>query len=249
VVSCFFFAARATTLSIAGGKDNIFNVPNPVQEFFNTGLLGALITTIIASIMWQLVASAFPLAFLSTPITYALLRICLALEATGICNGAWVIAGIHKQMAGFQKDEVYVGTAEDRAAGKVLPAAIITGFRSQVGHLTGGAYPAGHDLPIPDEWESRFMDRRANVLSNIKTLHELMKIALSEEERASYLLALSQEVSALDRINKEHGETHSAYARQTSTAEDAEAPTTEIDITSPGGEDDSLVSKSSKDSA
>lgn len=35
--------------------------------------------------------------------------------ATGVCSGAWVIAKIHKVLAGFQKDEVYIGTAEERA--------------------------------------------------------------------------------------------------------------------------------------
>ena len=116
VVSCFFMAARATTMDIEDGESNVLGVPDAVQAFFDTGLLGAFITTIIASIMWQLVASAFPMAFLSTPITYILLRICLLLESTGICNGAWVLASIHKKIAGFQIDEVYVGTAEERAA-------------------------------------------------------------------------------------------------------------------------------------
>merc|ERR1712037_1045085 len=67
-------------------------------------------------ISWQLVAGAFPVAFLSNPVTYILLRICLFLEGTGICNGAWVLAGIHKSIAGFQRDEVYIGTAEERRA-------------------------------------------------------------------------------------------------------------------------------------
>mmetsp|Transcript_10044 Transcript_10044/g.19327 ORF Transcript_10044/g.19327 Transcript_10044/m.19327 type:complete len:519 (+) Transcript_10044:132-1688(+) len=116
VVSCFFVAARATSLDIEEGEDNVFGVPDGLQAFFDTGLLGAFITTTIASIMWQLVASAFPMAFLSTPTTYILLRICLALESTGICNGAWVIASVHKKIAGFNVDEVYVGTAEERAA-------------------------------------------------------------------------------------------------------------------------------------
>ena len=116
VVSCFFMAARATTMDIEDGESNVLGVPDAIQAFFDTGLLGAFITTIIASIMWQLVASAFPMAFLSSPITYILLRICLFLESTGICNGAWVLASIHKKIAGFKVDEVYVGTAEERAA-------------------------------------------------------------------------------------------------------------------------------------
>merc|ERR1712083_1111507 len=79
------------------GDTTIFGVSEGVQEFFNTGLLGALVTTIIGSITWQLAASAFPLAFLSNPLVYVFLRICLFLEWTGICSGAWVLAAIHKK--------------------------------------------------------------------------------------------------------------------------------------------------------
>jgi len=56
------------------------------------------------------------MAFLTTLITYILLRACLFLEGTGICNGAWVIARIVKKIAGYQVDEVYIGTAEERTA-------------------------------------------------------------------------------------------------------------------------------------
>merc|ERR1711862_689731 len=42
--------------------------------------------------------------------------IALFLEGTGLCSGAWVLAGIHKKISGFQRDEVYIGTAEERAA-------------------------------------------------------------------------------------------------------------------------------------
>ena len=115
VVSCMFFIARVTTVSIPEGEGNIFNVSDGMQELFNSGFLGALITTIVGSISWQLVASAFPIAFLSNPATYILLRICLFLEVTGICSGAWVLAAIHKTVAGFQRDEIYIGTAEERA--------------------------------------------------------------------------------------------------------------------------------------
>merc|ERR1712087_754792 len=116
VVSCFFIVARVTTQNVTEDQDNVLGLPDGVQSFLNLGFQGALITTILGSITWQLVAGAFPVAFLSTPITSILLMICLILEGTGICNGAWVIAGIHKSIAGFQKDEVYIGTAEERAA-------------------------------------------------------------------------------------------------------------------------------------
>merc|ERR1739838_428483 len=116
VVSCFFVVARVTTQNVKEGDGNVMGIPDEVQSFLNLGFQGALITTILGSITWQLVADQFPVAFLSTPITYILLRICLFLEATGICNGAWVLAGIHSKLAGFQRDEVYIGTAEERRA-------------------------------------------------------------------------------------------------------------------------------------
>ncbi len=119
VVSCMLFVARITNIDMEKGDEdvnnNLFGVSDGVQSLLNTGLLGAIMSTILGSISWQLVASAFPIAFLSNPLTYILLRICLLLEATGICQGAWVLAAIHKKAAGFQRDEVYIGTAEERA--------------------------------------------------------------------------------------------------------------------------------------
>lgn len=114
VTMCFFIVARVTTIRLNEGEGNMFGVSDGVQEFFETGLLGALITTVAASITWQLVASAFPMVFLSTPITYILLQFCLFLEWTGLCQGSWVIARIHRKIAKFKRDEVYIGTAEER---------------------------------------------------------------------------------------------------------------------------------------
>lgn len=116
VVTCFFVIARVTTQNVEEGEQNVMGLPDGVQNFLNFGFQGALICTILGSISWQLVAQAFPVAFLSNPVTYLLLRLCLFLEATGICNGAWVLAAIHRRVAGLQKDEVYIGTAEERRA-------------------------------------------------------------------------------------------------------------------------------------
>ena len=116
VTMCFFFIARVTTLNVVVGEGNIFGVANWVQEFFNTGLLGAFITTVCGSITWQLVASAFPIAFLSNPLVYIFLRICLLLEASGICSASWVLGHIQAKICTFQIDEVYIGTPEERAA-------------------------------------------------------------------------------------------------------------------------------------
>jgi silicon transporter len=115
VVACFFIIARVTTLNVeVGTGENIFGVGDGVQEFLNTGLHAAVITTILASITWQLAASAFPLAFLASPFTYVLLVIALTLEATGVCAGAWALARVVKRVMGLQYDEVYVGTPEER---------------------------------------------------------------------------------------------------------------------------------------
>jgi len=113
VVSCMIFVARVTSLDTKGGE-NILGVSDGLQSVFNTGFLGATLLTILGSISWQLVAGAFPIAFLSNPLTYVLLRWCLLLEASGICHGAWVIAAITRNVLGYQRDEVYIGTAEER---------------------------------------------------------------------------------------------------------------------------------------
>merc|ERR1712110_518884 len=116
VVGCMFIVARVCTLNVeVGTARNVFGVPDGFQSFLNTGLLAALITTIIGSIAWQLVAAAFPMAFLSNPLVYILLRWCLFLESTGICSGAWVLARIFERMMGWKTDEAYIGTPEERA--------------------------------------------------------------------------------------------------------------------------------------
>lgn len=118
VTICMFVVARITTITLDEGETNILGVSDSLQAFFNTGLLGALITTIVGSLIWRIIASSFPVAFLSNPVVYAILRVCLVLEATGICSAAWLLALIHKAVAGFKLDEEYIGTPEERAAVK-----------------------------------------------------------------------------------------------------------------------------------
>ena len=119
VIFCWFVAARMTSVQIPDGEDNIFGVSNGIQHIFNTGFLGAIMFTILGSISWQIVASVFPLAFMQSPITYVLLRICLGVECTGICQSAFVIAAIHRKIASFKQDDTYIGTAEERNNQKV----------------------------------------------------------------------------------------------------------------------------------
>jgi hypothetical protein len=115
VTICTFVVARITSVDvdIDAGEDTIFGVSDGIQAFFNTGLLGAVITTIVGSLIFRIVASSFPLAFLSNPLIYVIIRLCLILEASGICSAAWLLALIHKKIAGYQVDKVYIGTVEE----------------------------------------------------------------------------------------------------------------------------------------
>jgi len=140
VVSCMFFIARITAVKLDEGDENIFGVPDAVQGFFNTGLLGALIVAVVASVSWRLIASAFPLVFFKNPIPYFFLRFCLVLEMTGLLHGAWVIAAIIKKVTGVQRDEVYIGTAEERAKQST------TKDDSQFVHAEPGKIIAGNDV-------------------------------------------------------------------------------------------------------
>ena len=117
VTICTFVVARITSVDvdIGAGEGNIFGVSDGLQEFFNTGLLGAVITTIVASLIWRIIASSFPVAFLSNPLIYLIIRLCLILEASGLCSAAWLLALVHKQIAGYERDDMYIGTAKERA--------------------------------------------------------------------------------------------------------------------------------------
>jgi len=142
VVCSFFLVASITGLNIPPGEgNNIFGIKDGAQKFLNYGFHGAVITTILASITWQLAASAFPIAFLNNPATYFLLVVALFLEWTGLCSGAWVLARVFKSALGIQYDEVYVGTPEERLANDHADKAMTVS--QDVGHLTGGGF-AGH---------------------------------------------------------------------------------------------------------
>jgi silicon transporter len=195
VTLCFFVIARVTTVNVEiGVDDNIFGVSDPIQKFFNMGFLGAIITTILASITWQLVASAFPLQFLSNPLVYILLQAALAIEATGICSGAWFLALIHKKVAGFQLDEVYVGTPEERAAqGKADDKSTASNI-----HL------GTHGLVLPKEWIEEFgEDHKGTKLENIKILQEQIALASSPEEKEAFETALRLETKSLAKLEGE----------------------------------------------
>lgn len=108
VASLMFIVARIASLSVPEEEDNLFGVGDELQKFFDTGLLGAVVLTIIGSLAWRIVASSFPLAFMSNPVIYVIIRICLFLEASGICSASWVLARIHKAVVNYQPDDLYL---------------------------------------------------------------------------------------------------------------------------------------------
>jgi len=153
VVCSFFLVGSFTSLTIVPGEgENIFGVSDSAQAFLNYGFQGAVMTTILASITWQYAASAFPVVFMNSPITYVLLIVALGLEFTGICAGAWVLALVQKKVMRYQYDEVYVGTPEERIENDHPDKE----YTDDVGHLMGGGF-TGHvcgshdalDGPLP----------------------------------------------------------------------------------------------------
>jgi len=197
VTLCFFIIARVTTIRLNEGDENIFGYGDGVQAFFETGLLGALITTIVASIMWQLVASAFPMAFLSTPITYVLLRWCLFLEWTGLCQGAWVFAMLLRKAVGYKRDEVFIGTAEDRAANALEDPTKSADIEEEGTASAGHLYPK--ELKVP-ALPSCFAPRMQSLEEMKKLEQELKEHKQGVENRLNELQASLSLVDADSKI-------------------------------------------------
>lgn len=105
-----FVIARITTLNYAPDTPNLFGVSDPVQNIvFGSGVLATLMSTIIASLSWRVLANTFPLAFLAFPLSRCVIDLCLWTEATGICSIAWPLAMLHRRVLGWHNDEYYLG--------------------------------------------------------------------------------------------------------------------------------------------
>jgi hypothetical protein len=102
-----FLIARITTVDT--GDENLLGVSDGLQKFLNTGLLGAVFSTILASLAWRVLAATFPFAFLSSPLSWFIIRFCMWVEMSGICSTAWLIAGVQKKVFGYKLDESYLG--------------------------------------------------------------------------------------------------------------------------------------------
>jgi hypothetical protein len=201
VTLCFFIIARVTTVNIdVGVDDNIFGVSDGIQKnLLNLGFMGAITTTILGSIAWQLVASSFPIAFLSNPVVYVFLQAALFLEATGICSAAWLFALIQRKICGFQFDEVYIGTPEERAAKGHADAGRNLDMGTLVNaHGVGGARITKEYMDLV---EQNFSDTREKVMANISDIRQQIESATDDDEKKVFEEALKLEVDALKSLN------------------------------------------------
>ena len=119
VTMCMFVVAKLTSCNVELNttnqhNNNIFGVNNDIEALFNTGMLGAFTTTVIGSLVWRILASCFPIVFLSNPIMYWIIQLCLLVEISGICSAAWPLAWIQKQyIFHYQLDEYYLLKEDD----------------------------------------------------------------------------------------------------------------------------------------
>ena len=202
VTACFFVIARLTTINVVVGvDDNIFGVSDPIQKMFNLGFMGAITTTILGSIAWQLVAGSFPIAFLSNPTVFVFLQLALFLEATGISSAAWFLALIQKKICGFQYDEVFIGTPEERAAKGTADDMNAPGVKLDLGT---NIIQSTVNVGLPIEWaEGDYTARRNIILANIADLREQIKLSVTDVEKGAFEQSLKFEIASLERINME----------------------------------------------
>jgi silicon transporter len=208
VTLCFFVIARVTTINVEIGVDeNIFGVSDWVQTMFNLGFMGALTTTILGSIAWQLVASSFPIEFLSNPVVYLFLQAALLIQASGICSAAWLFAVIQRKAMGFQLDEVYVGTPEERAAKGYADDEEVNAHLDLGTNLTQHAV-GRHTITreYMDLVQESFANQREKVMDNISELREHIKLAETDEEKKIFEDAMKLEIDALKSVNKRQSE-------------------------------------------
>lgn len=110
VTMSMFLLARLTMTDVNAGVtgDTVMGISEGLQFFFNTGLPGALITTIVASLFWRILAASYPIPFLANPSVKLTIQICLALEASGIFSISWLLADAVKSVLHFRTDDFYL---------------------------------------------------------------------------------------------------------------------------------------------
>mmetsp|Transcript_11432 Transcript_11432/g.32915 ORF Transcript_11432/g.32915 Transcript_11432/m.32915 type:complete len:590 (-) Transcript_11432:230-1999(-) len=107
-----FMIARIITVEMKVEGQTLFGVSPQIQAvFFDSGLLNALVSTIFASLSWRVTANFFPIMYLGSPFSIWIIRLCLLVEGTGICDAAWLLAKIPAYIVGYKSDEEWIGLA------------------------------------------------------------------------------------------------------------------------------------------
>lgn len=107
-----FTIARIITVEMKVKGDTLFGVSPHIQSvFFDSGLLNALVSTIFASLSWRVTANFFPMLYLGSPMSIWIIRICLLVEGTGVCDAAWTLAKIPARLVGYKNDDEWIGSA------------------------------------------------------------------------------------------------------------------------------------------
>jgi hypothetical protein len=107
-----FMIARIISVDMKVEGETLFGVPPMVQKIlFDSGLLNALVMTIFASLSWRVTANFFPMLYLGSPISIWIIRLCLLVEGTGICDSAWLLAKIPAAIVRYRSDDYYIAQA------------------------------------------------------------------------------------------------------------------------------------------
>jgi hypothetical protein len=65
------------------------------------------VTTLLGSLVFRVIASRYPLHYLSSPLVAPTLCLCMALESTGVMQSANAIARLLRICLRFKSDELY----------------------------------------------------------------------------------------------------------------------------------------------
>ena len=112
-----FMIARIITVEMKVEGETLFGVSQQIQAiFFDSGLLNALVSTIFASLCWRVTANFFPMLYLGSPFSIWIIRLCLIVEGTGICDAAWTLAKIPAYIVGYKSDDEWISSATDASS-------------------------------------------------------------------------------------------------------------------------------------
>jgi len=74
------------------------------EVLLQTGILGAIFVVNVGQLSFRMAASCFPVLFINNRLMYGLLKIAMAVEATGIVNSCWPLAWLLDALFGLRKD-------------------------------------------------------------------------------------------------------------------------------------------------